>query len=103
MSQPLTPKVYREIIHLADRYAFRKEHLCLLPGCKRLAINSHAIPLASILEALADKGVVYTQRYSFVSMMRMATPAELIEVIEVGVNRASIFKGYCSKHDSRSN
>jgi hypothetical protein len=95
------PPQLRGIIHSADRYAFRKEHLCLLPGCKRKAISSHAISRTSILEALADKGVVYTGRYSFGSMMRMTTLGEPVEVIEVGVNQASVFKGYCSNHDSR--
>jgi hypothetical protein len=34
-------------------------------------------------------------------MMRMSSPTEPIEVIEVGVNKASVFKGYCVEHDSR--
>jgi hypothetical protein len=96
----ITPEI-RGIIHSADRYAFRKEHQCLFPGCKRKAINGHAISRTSILEALAVEGVIYTQRYSFASMMRMTRLSEPVDVIEVGVNQASIFKGYCSHHDAR--
>jgi hypothetical protein len=100
ISRWITPEI-RGIIHSADRYAFRKEHQCLFPGCKRKAINGHAISRTSILEALAVKGVIYTQRYSFASMMRMTKLTEPIEVIEVGVNQANVFKGYCSHHDAR--
>jgi len=90
----------RAAIQRADKYARNKTYLCLCPGCTKPAIRSHAIQRASIVEALADHGVVYTLRQSFNSVMTVDSPAAPMDVVEVGVNEASVFRGFCAGHDS---
>lgn len=92
-------KSFRRAIQKADKYVRNKEYLCLLPGCKKKAIRSHGVPRAACAAALADAGILYTRRQSFNGIMRMITPNDPPDVIEVGVNEASVFKGYCSDHD----
>jgi tetratricopeptide (TPR) repeat protein len=92
-------KNLRAAIQRADRYARNKAYLCLVPGCTKPAILSHAIQRASIVEALTDNGVVYTQRQSFNPVMTMDSPAAPVDVVEVGVNEASVFRGFCAGHD----
>ena len=94
------PQINRAI-HLADRDVRRKNHLCLFPGCKRRSIDSHAIPRASLIEAIAENGFVYTHNPSWVTMIRMESSYHPIEVIKLGVNKAGVFKGYCPHHDAR--
>lgn len=88
------------VIHAADKYARQKEYRCLMPGCQRKAIRSHAIPRASIAEALAEDGIVYTRRQSFNHLMTITARADPPEIVEEGINRASVFSGFCSTHDS---
>ena len=91
----------RAMIQRADRHARNKEYLCLFPGCQKKAIRSHAIPRALCIEALADNGVVFSRRQSLNGAMHMTDPTDPPEVVEIGVNDASTFKGYCSFHDTR--
>ena len=62
------------IIRKADKYARDKNYNCLLPGCTRRAIRSHAIPRPECFNALACNGVVYTQAQSFNYLMNVKTP-----------------------------
>src|SRR5689334_12996995 len=93
-------KNLRATAQMADRYVRNKGYMCLFPACTKLAVRSHAIQRASIVEALADNGVVYTLRQSFNSAMTMDSPIAAMDVIEVGVNDASVFRGFCAEHDS---
>lgn len=91
----------RKAIQLADKFTRQRDHLCLVPGCKNKAIGSHAIQKSAILEALADKGVVYTRPQSFTQMIYQLEATEPAIISEVGVNKASVFKGYCPVHDTK--
>jgi len=91
---------FRRAVQKADKYTRDKDYLCLFPGCKAKAIRSHAIPRALCVEALADNGVLYTRRQSFNSIMKMTNPNDPPDIVEVGVNDASVFKGYCPDHDT---
>lgn len=88
-------------IQLADKYVRKKDYQCLFPGCGKKAIRSHAIPRASLIEALAKKGKLYTLNQSFTSIYRQTSPYDPMEIVEVGVNRASVFKGFCQEHDTK--
>jgi hypothetical protein len=94
-------KASRAITHAADKYVRRKEYNCLFPGCLKKAIRGHAIPRASCIEALARDGVLYTQRQSFNPTISMTTILDAPEIVEIGINHASVFKGYCSEHDAK--
>jgi len=91
---------FRRVVQKADKYARKKDYACLFPGCKKTAICSHAIPRAICNEALADKGILFTRRQSLNSIMRMTSPADPPDIVKIGVNEASVFKGYCPAHDA---
>jgi hypothetical protein len=97
----IVTKNFRKVIQEADKYLRKKKYCCLFPGCNEKAIRSHAIQRASCIEALAENGVVYTMEQSFSSMMAMTAATDPLDVVEVGVNNASVFKGYCPAHDSQ--
>lgn len=92
----------KRIIEKADKYARNKTHKCLFGGCKNNAIRCHAIPRSSCAEALADENqLVFTKRPSLSSLVHTIYIDEPVEIIEVGINNASIFKGYCGYHDTK--
>src|SRR5258708_1750203 len=91
---------FKRAIQKADKHLRNKEYSCLFPGCKKKAIRSHSVPRAACLEALADEGTLYARRQSFNGIMRMTSPNDPPDIVEVGVNEAGIFKGYCSDHDT---
>jgi hypothetical protein len=93
-------KNLRAAIQRADRYVRNKAYLCLFPGCTKLAIRSHAIQRATIVEALAENGVIYTLNQTFNYLMKVTSSAIPMDVVETGVNEASVFPGFCAEHDS---
>jgi len=97
----ITPEI-RRVVHQANKYIRKKKYRCFVPGCQRTAIKCHAIPRASLIEALADNGHVYTRSQSFTDIFRMSTPHDPVEIVETGVNEASVFKGLCDRHDTEA-
>jgi hypothetical protein len=94
-------KRFRALIQAADKHVRNKQYRCLFPSCHKPAIQSHAIPRASCIEALSDNGVLYTQRQSFNPTIDMSNIFDPPDVVEIGINHASVFKGYCPEHDSQ--
>lgn len=92
---------YKGAIQKADKYTRNKTYPCLFPGCKQDAIRCHAIPRSSCIEALAENGVLYTRPQSLNSLIGLTAAEDPPDIIKVGVNDASVFKGYCQCHDSR--
>jgi hypothetical protein len=92
---------FRSTIYAADKHARQKRYNCLFPGCTRKAIACHSIPRASLSEALAERGKLFTLRQSFNPIMKNIDPGEPMEIAEIGVNQARLFFGYCPQHDSK--
>lgn len=92
---------FKRAIQLADKYVRKKNYRCLFPGCSKKAIRNHAIPRASLIEALAQNGKLYTINQSYSSTYRKTSPHDPMEIVKVGVNRASVFKGFCPEHDTK--
>ncbi len=86
-------------IHVVDRYVRKKQYKCVFPGCSKFAINGHSIPRALQLAALAENKHVYTHPTSMVGVIHKETGWEPWEIELVGVNQASVFKGFCGEHD----
>jgi hypothetical protein len=93
-------KRFRALIQAADKHVRNKQYRCLFPNCQKWAIQSHAIPRASCIEALADSGVLYTHRQSFNETINKPGIFDPPDIVKTGVNQASVFKGYCPEHDS---
>lgn len=92
---------YWRAIQLADKFAREKNYRCLFPGCKKTAVNCHAIARSACIEALARDGHLYTRLHSFNQIRRMNGIADSPEIIRTSVNKASVFKGYCATHDTK--
>jgi hypothetical protein len=91
----------KRAIQLADKYVRKKDYRCLFPGCNKKAIRSHAIPRASLIEAIAQNGVLYTINQSYTTVYRKTSPHDPMEIVAVGVNKASVFRGFCQEHDTK--
>lgn len=99
MTEIAISKVRRRMIQKADKYVRKKEYTCMIPGCGRKAVKCHAIPRASLVAALAENGSLYTLNQSLTTLFQHLTPSHPLEIVKVGVNQASVFKGLCSSHD----
>ena len=93
-------KYSKRITQKADKYARNRNHVCLAPGCKMRAIHGHAISRSLCVEGLAKNGILYSRRISLMETMRMASAYDPPEIVQMGVNDAGLFKGYCQAHDS---
>lgn len=92
-------KNHRRIIQKADKHVRNRDYPCLFPECKNKAIWSHAIPRELCISALADSGVLYSRHLSLCGSITMTSPWDAPEIVETGVNHASVFRGYCQHHD----
>lgn len=92
-------KNHRRIVQKADKHTRNKEYACLFPECKNKAIWSHAVPRELCISAFADGGVLYGRQSSLCGSIAMTSSYDPPEIVEIGVNRASVFKGYCPYHD----
>ena len=78
-------------------YQKQKKGMCMFCDCKSKSIGSHSISKNYYLKKIADHGEVDT-----LSSKREGCRKELIWE-RIGINRASVFMGYCKKHDDMFN
>ena len=77
---------------------------CLHPGsirneCRGRIVNSHSISRSAYLAKIADNGQVITFRDDIFScLIHEKNP----QPIKVGLSKASIFPGFCEKHDAET-
>lgn len=71
----------------------KKKSKCMYKDCSRYSIDSHAISKNYHIKQIAENNVVM----SFIPR-RNAESKDLI-LDEVGVNKASVFQGFCKEHD----
>ncbi|QEM68010.1 hypothetical protein FO488_07455 [Geobacter sp. FeAm09] len=90
----------KRAIQVTDKYLRNKRYSCLFPGCNETAIQSHAIQRASCAEALATNGVVYSLQQSYNMAIKNNSATDPLHVVKVGINDASVFKGFCPAHDT---
>lgn len=82
-----------EIFKAASRFAIKRKKVrtCIVPSCTSRSIpKSHTIQRTS-LECIADNGHVLAPK--------AAQRSNRIEMIRLGVNRASVFPGFCATHE----
>ena len=81
--------------------AAQKKKLCLVPPklkheCEGSIVRAHSISKSANLKAIARAGHVYTRK---VSISKLASADGKLDLELIGINRASTFTGFCSKHD----
>lgn len=69
-----------------------------LPSCSGKIITAHTIPKSSSLDAISRDGHVYALKPGLDTLVRTGGTYDL-EL--VGINKASTFTGFCSKHDDQ--
>src|SRR5690242_14653613 len=73
----------------------RKKRKCVVIGCEEETIRkSHSIPKSSILKNISINGHVLKPEFDSSSHYPRNKMAE------IGINNASVFPGYCVKHES---
>lgn len=96
----MVDKDSKRVIQKADKFVRNKVYKCLLPGCTERAIRSHAVPRAQCLESLSEGGKVLTLNPSLARLIHRKSNFEPLEIVPMGINDATVFRGYCSKHDT---
>lgn len=74
-------------------------HSNLKSECSKKIINAHTISKSGSLKKIADNGHVMGTKVSLPSLIEGQGVIE--DLIEVGINQASAFTGFCSYHDKK--
>jgi hypothetical protein len=83
--------------HIYSQLNKKESHKCLFPGCNNDAISSHSIQKA-LLKTIADKT---NHLYRFGVNAEFTFDGKIEAIVEkIGINKASVFFGYCSDHDT---
>ena len=91
----------KKLIADADDYARKKKYSCLHPGCDRVSVDCHSVPKSSLIDGLARGGKLYSRPASFAFWLKEGYQG-LLKFDLLGINKVSIFKGYCSIHDNKN-
>jgi len=83
------------------RNAFDRKY-CSVPDelkgeCSGNIIKAHTVTKSSSLKEIAQNGHVYGFKHD---PQRLINSNGRLEFVKIGINEASIFTGFCSKHDS---
>lgn len=77
-----------------------KKFQCLCPDCEELAILSHSLQRKTVLESISDK-------YKKIIGIDKGTNSlksyftKSVKFKKYGIGEASVFKGFCNKHDTQ--
>lgn len=84
---------------LKNKNSMDRHKFCLHPmvgdDCDEQIINAHSIQNSQSLSAIAEDGHVYQLNHKFIHQTKT-----YLEYQKIGVNKASVFKGFCKKHDN---
>ncbi|QIH38561.1 hypothetical protein G7A72_07020 [Flavobacterium sp. Sr18] len=81
--------------YLQNQSLHIRKRKCSIIGCNEESIKkSHSIPKSSILKNIALNGHVFKPEFN----TRNDFPKN--EMVEIGINNASVFPGYCIKHEN---
>ena len=86
----------------SDEFARQFPVHCLCPGCLEIPINSHSQQYRGALQVIAKHKKVYApskdRAWFLKRLMEGKHPSGRLHAVEI--KRASIFKGFCAKHDT---
>jgi len=92
------PKLISRInkLNVAKKKALNKDHVCMLPNCHEVAINSHIIQRSRFLEPIANE----YKKLMCLQTMNMY-PGKLPKFQRIAVRGVLTFKGFCAHHDQQ--
>lgn len=76
-------------------YKHKIKHKCFKPGCESFAIGSHSVSESISLTKISVDG-----NMKYFRSRRSGIESKELELGDIGINEASIFQGFCSKHDN---
>jgi hypothetical protein len=79
------------------RNSKNKSRKCLVDGCEKTAIKSHALQKNGILKQISEKNHLY--QFSNVPPFQKADKGNF-ELARIGINDVYTFPGFCKDHDS---
>ena len=87
--EELNRRVRAGLLRARQNFALQ---VCLVPECNTGApiVKAHSIQQSNILNRIADDGHIYTFRPQVSGN----------ELVRLGVNKASVFTGFCATHDN---
>lgn len=80
---------------LADYLSGKIKSRCMFPECKKYAINSHSISKTSSLQLISENGLLLHPKVK----RNDPSPKKNIKFENIGINRASVFRGFCDEHE----
>jgi len=80
---------------LADYLSGKIKSRCMFPECKNYAIKSHSISKNSSLQLIAENGLLLHPKVK----RDDPSPKKNIKFENIGINRASAFRGFCDEHE----
>ena len=95
-------KLRVRIAQQANRELKKLQFCCLFPNCSRHAVGCHSQWKKGVLASLAESNQVYAFHDNFVDALKnqkQNRPQSRVKQVSIG--KATIFQGYCNKHDSR--
>lgn len=73
----------------------RKSRECVIIGCTEKSIKkSHSIPKSSVFQNIASKGHLLKPEFD------ISNDFPINKMTEIGLNNASVFPGFCEKHEN---
>lgn len=79
------------------RNSRNKSRKCLVDGCEKTAIKSHALQKNGILKQISEKNHLF--QFSNVPPFQRAKKGSF-ELARIGINEVYTFPGFCKSHDS---
>lgn len=82
--------LYYKYINERER-SRRKKGVCALLGCNKKCVSSHTIPEGAVLKRISKNNEVFYPKYN--------SNIDAYERASVGINKASVFPGFCDDHE----
>ncbi|MBL7197303.1 MAG: hypothetical protein ISS47_04340 [Candidatus Omnitrophica bacterium] len=89
-------KQFKKIVSDAISKRNKLDFKCFKKGCSENAINSHSQSLSNALRMISERGHLVRPKKELLGIENKGIDAHFQEI---GINQASTFKGFCSKHD----
>lgn len=84
---------------LKNKNTMDRHQFCLHPRagdeCDKKIINAHSIQNSQSLSSISEDGHVYQLTHKYRHQIKT-----YLEYEKIGINKASVFKGFCKKHDN---
>lgn len=94
----MTDYLFLQKLEDSRKKIFSKKRICLVPGCKKVAINSHVFPKGAILDAISRPDYhFYSLKFPSIFILQKE---QIFKLNKIGIDNGYSFPGFCNNHDS---